>query len=244
MAIRFVIGDLLDTKAPLIGHQVNCRGVMKAGVANQIRKKYPSVAREYTAFCRSEMQPVLLGRTLFLDVRREDGSSLCVANLFGQDGYGRDKVYTDYTALGTALSEVRTHAENAAYTHVAFPCGMGCGLAGGDWSIVYDLISKAFLNSTVGVELYLLEPTPNIFGRPAKMRIDGAVDSIVRTSYCEHTVFIPESLFRLDVPCCEGMAISYATNNSSWKVEPEDREEAENRISSLWDGLNFVNKKE
>ena len=33
------IGDILHTEADVICHQVNCKGVMGAGLAKQIRKK-------------------------------------------------------------------------------------------------------------------------------------------------------------------------------------------------------------
>lgn len=34
-------GNLLDAPFQFIAHQVNCRGVMGAGLAKQIKQKYP-----------------------------------------------------------------------------------------------------------------------------------------------------------------------------------------------------------
>jgi len=45
--MKFVKGNILDAQHGIIGHQVNCRMVMGAGLAKQIRGKYPRVYTEY-----------------------------------------------------------------------------------------------------------------------------------------------------------------------------------------------------
>lgn len=45
-------GDLFDSGAPAIGHGVNCAGVMGAGVAKEIRRRYPEAYRQYREVCR------------------------------------------------------------------------------------------------------------------------------------------------------------------------------------------------
>ena len=45
--ITYVKGDLLDSNCDYICHQVNCRGVMGAGIAKQIRERFPEVYRVY-----------------------------------------------------------------------------------------------------------------------------------------------------------------------------------------------------
>lgn len=99
MNIKFVNGDILtfperdgDT---IICQQVNCRGVMGAGLAKQIRDKWPVVFEEYVKVCN----PKKLGDFQVVQVAPQ----LYVANLFGQLNYGRDKRQTNYAALGTAL---------------------------------------------------------------------------------------------------------------------------------------------
>ena len=41
--IKIIDGDLFDTDAKFICHQVNCMGKMGSGVALQVRKKFPHV---------------------------------------------------------------------------------------------------------------------------------------------------------------------------------------------------------
>ena len=42
-------GNLLDTELTFIVHQVNCQGVMGAGVARQIKEKFPKAWENYKA---------------------------------------------------------------------------------------------------------------------------------------------------------------------------------------------------
>src|SRR5699024_5323140 len=102
--IKIVKGDVLKAEEDVIAHQVNCKGVMGSGLAKQIRNKYKGVYQKYKRECEEELSrsgksKFLLGHTLNVEV----GEGKYVANLFGQDGYGRDKKYTDYPSLKIAL---------------------------------------------------------------------------------------------------------------------------------------------
>ena len=45
-------GDLLTLGLPAIGHGCNCRGSMGAGIAKQLRDRYPQMYAAYNAKCR------------------------------------------------------------------------------------------------------------------------------------------------------------------------------------------------
>lgn len=49
--IRIVNGDIFQSDADVIVHQVNCQGVMGSGVARQVREKYPYVFQKYQELC-------------------------------------------------------------------------------------------------------------------------------------------------------------------------------------------------
>ena len=44
-------GNLLDSNADIIIHQVNCQGAMNSGVAKAIREKWPIVFDKYSKLC-------------------------------------------------------------------------------------------------------------------------------------------------------------------------------------------------
>lgn len=143
-------GDLLDCHENIIAHQVNCQGVMGAGLAKAIKSKYPVVFEKYQSACKwSDFKDssVLLGACQIVEVEKD---KKWVANLFGQDRYGKGKQFTDYDALRRALTKLREHAEKHQLS-VALPDQLGCGLAGGDWNIVRRMIEEVFHNYYVTI---------------------------------------------------------------------------------------------
>lgn len=137
--MKIVDGDILDVESGIIAHQVNCVGVMGAGLALQIRNKYPEVYTKYKDCCDTGHSR--LGSCLLVDV-----GDVTIANLFAQNGYGRRGVHTDYLALNKCLIELREFA-NGREIHI--PYGLGCGLAGGDWFVVSAMIDALLPNVTV-----------------------------------------------------------------------------------------------
>lgn len=149
MNIKFVNGDILtfperdgDT---IICQQVNCRGVMGAGLAKQIRDKWPIVFNEYKKICGTDK----LGGSQTVQVAPQ----LYVVNLFGQLNYGRDKRQTNYAALAAAIFGAMKEHPNATFR---IPYGLGCGLAGGNWVTVLNLIEEAANAWNVNVEIWVL----------------------------------------------------------------------------------------
>lgn len=139
--IKEVKGDLLQATENIIGHQVNCQGVMGAGLALKIRSKHPIVFERYKQLVNkyNNNKEILLGNTQIIKINENK----YVANLFGQFNYGRNQRHTNYNSLYQALETLKKKAKKHNLT-VALPYGLGCGLAGGDWNIVWVLINKAF----------------------------------------------------------------------------------------------------
>jgi O-acetyl-ADP-ribose deacetylase (regulator of RNase III) len=143
--IKIVEGNILEATEDIIGHQVNCQGVMGAGLAKQIRNKYPFAYECYKSYCdEAENKKELMGS--IRQVKVDDGK--IIAHIFSQYGYGRNALYTDYTSLGKALQHLEIKARNFEES-VALPYGIGCGLAGGDWEVVYSMIETIFENYEV-----------------------------------------------------------------------------------------------
>jgi hypothetical protein len=81
----------------------------------------------------------MLGKVQLVDI----GLHKYVANIFGQIVIGREAVQTDYDALDRAFLSLKCTARGRGLT-VAIPYGIGCGLAGGKWRIVYRIIEIVF----------------------------------------------------------------------------------------------------
>ena len=144
-------GDLLREENCILAHQVNCRGVMGAGVAKQIRDKILTKEdfQRYRDVCKITPSDELLGQVLLSLHGKKP-----VANLFAEDKPTGDKVDTDYRALYLCLIRLRNYAEKCnPVAEIAVPKYLGCGLAGGDWGIVYKMIQKLFKNHPVTVRI-------------------------------------------------------------------------------------------
>lgn len=144
MSITYVYGDILDSDAKAICHQVNCCGVMGAGLARQIASRFPEVKSQYQKHCFGKHKPNLSGTVLAVPV--SDGQY--ILNIFGQVYYGTDRRYTDYDALRTALSTIQEYFRGHT---IAIPFKMGCGLAGGDWSTVMSIIQETLTDCRVQI---------------------------------------------------------------------------------------------
>jgi O-acetyl-ADP-ribose deacetylase (regulator of RNase III) len=151
--IKIIDGNILNATEDIICHQVNCKGVMGAGLAKQIRNKYPYVYEEYVKLIKWATEEYkrghsktdsLLSSCQFVDTPDDK----VVANIFGQEGYGRGRIQTDYVALSKGLQSIRESIidSNSPLFNksVALPYGIGCGLAGGDWNIIRRMIEEIF----------------------------------------------------------------------------------------------------
>jgi O-acetyl-ADP-ribose deacetylase (regulator of RNase III) len=126
-----ITGNILDIHVGIICHQVSAQYVMGAGLALQIARKWPVVKRAYL-----EERPIL-GAMQIVNVAHD----LWVANLVGQEKIGRGEVQTNYPAFTNSIKAAARIAR-ISEKKIYFPYMMGCGLAGGDWEIVSEIISR------------------------------------------------------------------------------------------------------
>jgi O-acetyl-ADP-ribose deacetylase (regulator of RNase III) len=164
MDIRYVEGDVLAATTDVIAHQVNCFGVMGAGVASQIRQKYPDVYYRYNALCQNIADKhTLLGNLHTSRIINKEGMAQHIANLFGQYDYGQfegnprsDGRQTNYNALYDALVELKMFMREFDLNSVAFPDMIGCGLAGGNRRIVSALIEETMNDFKVEIWKFII----------------------------------------------------------------------------------------
>ena len=150
--ITYHEGDILKSGANIICHQVNCRGVMGAGLAKQIKNKYPVVFKKYRELCEFYNPYDLLGSvsTVLVDARNR----VWIANLFAQLNYGKSKLqYTNYDALRKCFLDLKNQEPGMT---IAIPYGIGCGLGGGDWNVVKKIIESVFTDSDHDVQIWRL----------------------------------------------------------------------------------------
>ena len=132
--LRFVDGDLVKNKEyRIFCQQVNCKKVMGAGIAKQIREEYPEVYERYM-----KKEPKLGAiQTIHCKDKR-----YCV-NMYSQDDYGTKGRYTNYAAFQSCLETLEKKLKISDKSlKIAFPFNIGCGLGGGDWTIILMMLMQ------------------------------------------------------------------------------------------------------
>lgn len=151
--VEVKIGNVFDTDAKYICHQVNCKGKMASGVAKEVRERYPDAYWEYMSIWERSvgLGTSLLGQAQFVKIEL----NRTIVNCFAQDNYGYDGgQYTNIKALKLALSAVAAIAKQDN-SKVAMPYKIGCVRGGADWSIVEPMIEEIFKD--VHCELWKLD---------------------------------------------------------------------------------------
>ena len=162
--VTFHNGNILDSGADIICHQVNCQGAMNSGVAKAIRQKWPKVYTEYKAKCDYEEATVndlygqyensidwsecLLGDIQVVLVEENKA----VINMFAQQYYGYDqKRYTSYDAFWYCLGRIK-RIINPEKT-IAFPARIGCVRGGANWNVILTMIEEV-LGADYNIEIW------------------------------------------------------------------------------------------
>lgn len=149
MTLETKNGNALEPKKGLILHQTNCMGVMGAGIALQIAKKWPEAEKEYVKYCLQAAPRDLLGTVQFTPLTDD----LWLGNLFCQVSPGpRATVYEAYPKV---LREAVEEFDEDFPVHIPF--GIGCGLAGGDWDVVLPML-EFYLAPFDEVNVWRFEP--------------------------------------------------------------------------------------
>lgn len=152
MKIVNIDGNLLDSKADIIIHQVNCQGAMNSGVAKAIREKWPIVFFKYKKYVDGYENT--LGTVLPVMVTENQR----VLNLFAQFNYGYDgERYTSYDAIDTCFKKVAKFCVEKEIKSMALPYHMSCDRGGANWNIIMEMINQHFSDLDITIEIWKLK---------------------------------------------------------------------------------------
>lgn len=151
--IKYVDGDLIklakEGHFDVIAHGCNCFLAFGAGIAPQIKAKYPDA---YTADCATVKGDIKkLGTISFTESTKP-----IIVNIYSQydtNGRRQGKMDLDYNALRSGIKLMKER-----YSGKRFGMPMiGSGLAGGDWNIIEKIIEEEMRGEYVTIVRY----TPN-----------------------------------------------------------------------------------
>lgn len=183
--LKVVRGDVTNPQftAPneiaIIPHCCNTFGVMGAGVALALQKKWPLVYNVYIDMKKESSKGLenRLGENCYAKI---DGN-IIVVNMIGQKGvcsaaYPKP---VKYWALMKCMGLIRTdiisllhmnpmYADRKAVIHTP---KFGSDLAGGNWYFILDLIREQWLDCGMDVVVYEFESDKDKFGEVHKMDV-------------------------------------------------------------------------
>lgn len=139
-------GDLFFSDALALGHGVNIRGFMNAGIAKEFRIRFPEMYTEYQDLCRGG--DLYAGHVM---PWRTPKGNRWVYNLASQNDPGP---YARLEWLDSSVREMVQHASRQAIPKVALP-RIGCGIGGLEWSDVERVLSGIARDSdSVHIEVW------------------------------------------------------------------------------------------
>ena len=151
-------GDLLDAHVDFIFHVTNCMSVMGAGIARSIKNKWSIVYDEYKEYLKTNTPSKSLGTYQAINITEYAHTHASyVVNVFGEYSFSKTKRVIEYDKVLTALeSFCEDYLDNYVGEKkiiLGFPYLFGCGLAGGDWRIMKQIILTTFEKYSDKVEI-------------------------------------------------------------------------------------------
>lgn len=151
MAVTHINGDVFGTEREIIGHGVNIRGVMGAGIAVSVKRFFPDVFDPYRQACFAGT--LVPGETLMVQCTdaRNPSNSKWIANMASQDNPGP---HARLEWFRSSLESTMRFAQSNGFSGIAIP-HIGAGIGGLDLTDVFEVIDEVAENfPSVDVDVY------------------------------------------------------------------------------------------
>jgi O-acetyl-ADP-ribose deacetylase (regulator of RNase III) len=148
--MKTIYGDLIELglvgQFDVIAHGCNCMCVMGAGLAKQIKRKFPDV---FALDRRSGVTTEKIGGINWVD-HDIDGHNLTVVNAYTQVHYGHNQRQCEYGAIRECMQKIKKHFSGK---RIGLP-KIGAGLGGGDWNLIREIIEHELAGEDVTFVYY------------------------------------------------------------------------------------------
>ena len=145
--MRFKVGNLVEAEERVIGHGVNCRGYMGAGVAAAVREAFPPGYAEYREWCLEGL--LAPGEVHWYRIPGLKWDKW-LANVASQDLPGPN---ARLEWLVSGVTEVMQVMSAARIPAIALP-RIGCGIGGLKWEDVEAALKELEVEYGVEVVIY------------------------------------------------------------------------------------------
>ena len=155
--IRLLHGNVLEPRNG--GEKIICQLVNDkaakwgGGVARKIARRFPVAEESFTEQVIQIPQRDRLGRVIFSEATKD----LTIASLIAQQGFGPSLLpRIRYSELQTCLEKVAEYASSIGGS-IHMP-KIGTGSAGGDWSVIEEMLDDVMVRAGIYVTVYDIPP--------------------------------------------------------------------------------------
>ncbi len=164
MMVRFVSGNLFDSKAQALVNTVNCVGVMGKGIALAFKERFPKMFEDYRRRCeKEEVQPGVL-------MIYKDTEPWVINFPTKRHWRGNSRIEDIEAGLVTLVARTKEWGLRS----LALPA-LGCGHGGLNWADVRPLIERYLTELDIDIEVYEPPSAPATEVGPVR-RAPGPVD--------------------------------------------------------------------
>ena len=142
--IKVLIGNMFESKSQTLVNTVNCVGVMGKGIAQEFKKRFPEMYKEYKDLCNSGQ--VRLG----YPYHYKDFFDVSIIN------FPTKKHWRAMSRLDDIINGLDMFIEKYkqwGIESVAIP-PLGCGNGGLEWQIIGPIIYQKLRSIDIPVEIY------------------------------------------------------------------------------------------
>lgn len=156
--ITYINGDatqppITQGQYSVICHCCNTLGAWGRGFVVPLGKQYPKAKMDYKKFIASTPADKRLGKASCVKVDK----NIIVANIMGQERIyptNDGQIPLNYDALKQGFENVIERMDKTTVPYTIHMPRIGCGLAGGDWNIVENIIKEVFGEKDIEVFVY------------------------------------------------------------------------------------------
>lgn len=161
--IKYITGNILDSKAHALVNTVNTMGVMGKGIALQFKKAYPNNYRAYEKACKNG--EVKVGKMFVtIDSNTTSGERIII-NFPTKTDWRKP---SEYKYIEDGLENLVEVINDRQIRSLAIP-PLGAGNGGLNWEIVKKLIEQKL--GQLSTHIYVYEPTLQIQEHLMKERV-------------------------------------------------------------------------
>ena len=149
--MKYITGNLLESKAKALVNAVNTVGVMGKGIALQFKKRFPLNFKLYAAACKKG--EVKIGKMFVAQESDLQGDKVIINFPIKTDWFKK----SDYEYVEEGLKDLVRVIEAYKIESIAIPA-LGCGHGGLNWARVKAMLEQ-YLGDLPHIQIEIFEPS-------------------------------------------------------------------------------------